>query len=86
MHLPVSTLSTKLTGGLLGAFFVSLTIVAVPRIGTASTMAAVITAQLITGLLLDQLGIFGLRTFTLDAKRIIGTVLLLLGDYLVFRR
>ncbi|MEW6117096.1 MAG: DMT family transporter [Nitrospirota bacterium] len=76
----------ELTGGLLGAFFVSMTIVAVPRIGTASTMAAIITAQLITGLLLDQVGVFGLRTFTIDAKRIIGTALLLLGAYLIFRR
>ena len=56
----------ELLGGFLGAFFVSMTIVAVPRIGTASTMAAVITAQLITGLILDSTGAFGLRTFSLD--------------------
>jgi len=76
----------ELTGGLLGAFFVTLTIVAVSRIGTASVMAAAITAQLIAGLLLDQFGIFGLRTIALDGKRAIGVSLLLIGAGLIFRR
>ena len=76
----------ELTGGLLGAFFVTLTIVIVPRIGTASAMAATIAAQLITGLLLDQFGIFGFRTIAMDGKRAVGVALLLLGAGLVFRR
>jgi bacterial/archaeal transporter family-2 protein len=76
----------ELTGGFLGAFFVTLTIVAVPRIGTASVMAAAISAQLIAGLLLDQFGIFGLRTIALDGKRAMGVALLLIGAWLVFRR
>jgi transporter family-2 protein len=76
----------ELTGGFLGAFFVTLTIVAVPRIGTASVMAAAIAAQLIAGLLLDQFGIFGLRTIALDGRRALGVALLLIGASLVFRR
>ena len=76
----------ELTGGLLGAFFVTLTIVIVPRIGTASAMAAIIAAQLIAGLLLDQFGIFGFRTITMDGKRALGVALLMLGAGLVFRR
>ena len=76
----------ELTGGLLGAFFVTLTIVVVPRIGTASAMAAIIAAQLITGLFLDQLGIFGFRVIALDGKRAVGVALLVLGAGLVFRR
>jgi bacterial/archaeal transporter family-2 protein len=76
----------ELTGGLLGAFFVTLTIVIVPRIGTASAMAAIIAAQLIAGLLLDQYGIFGFRTIPLDGKRALGVVLLLAGAGLVFRQ
>ncbi len=76
----------ELTGGLFGAFFVTITIVVVPRIGTASAMAATIAAQLITGLVLDQLGLFGFRTVPLDGKRLLGVVLLLAGAGLVFRR
>jgi transporter family-2 protein len=76
----------ELTGGLLGAFFVTLTIMVVPRIGTASAMAATIAAQLMAGLLLDHFGMFGFRSVPLDLKRGVGTLLLLLGAALVFRR
>jgi len=76
----------ELAGGLLGAVFVTLTIVVVPRIGTASAMAATIAAQLITGLILDQFGIFGFRTVPMDGKRALGVALLLAGAGLVFRR
>ncbi|HEY6873246.1 MAG TPA: DMT family transporter [Geobacteraceae bacterium] len=76
----------ELTGGCLGAFFVTLTIVIVPRIGTASAMAATIVAQLVTGLVLDHYGLFGFRTVPVDGKRALGAVLLLVGAGLVFRR
>lgn len=76
----------ELSGGLLGAFFVTLTIVIIPRIGTASAMAATIAAQLLTGLLLDHYGLFGFRTVPIDLKRSIGVALLLAGAGLVFRR
>ncbi len=76
----------ELTGGFLGALFVTLTIVAVPRIGTASAMAATITAQLLTGLLLDHFGLFSLRSVPMDGKRAFGVALLLAGAGLVFRR
>ncbi|MBT1075643.1 DMT family transporter [Geobacter grbiciae] len=76
----------ELTGGLLGAAFVTLTIVVVPRIGTAAAMAAIIAAQLTTGLLMDHLGLFGFRGAPLDGKRIAGTLLLMAGAALVFRR
>jgi transporter family-2 protein len=76
----------ELTGGLLGAFFVTLTIVIVPRIGTAAAMAAIIAAQLMTGLLLDHFGLFGFRSVPLDGKRAVGSILLLIGAGLVFRR
>jgi transporter family-2 protein len=76
----------ELTGGLLGAFFVTLTIIAVPRIGTTSAMAAVIGAQLTTGILLDHFGLFGFKTIPLDGKRLIGVVLLMTGTALIFRK
>ena len=76
----------ELTGGFLGAFFVTLTIIIVPRIGTAATMAATIAAQLITGILLDHYGLFGFRTIPFDPKRALGAALLLTGAALLFRR
>jgi transporter family-2 protein len=76
----------EFTGGGLGAFFVTLTIVAIPRIGTTATMAAVIGAQLATGVLLDHFGLFGFRTIPLDSKRAIGVVLLMAGAGLIIRK
>lgn len=76
----------ELTGGLLGAFFVTMTIFVVPRIGTAAAMAAVIGAQLTTGVLLDHFGFLGGRHIPLDPGRSIGIALLLAGGVLVFRR
>ena len=76
----------ELTGGLLGAFFVTMTIIVVPRIGTTAAMAAVIASQLVTGLILDHYGFLGLRHITFDARRGVGVLLLLAGAALVFRR
>ena len=76
----------ELTGGCLGAFFVTMTIVAIPRIGTTASMAAVIGAQLTTGVLLDHFGLFGFRTIPLDGKRAIGVALLMAGTSLIIRK
>jgi len=76
----------ELTGGFMGAFFVTMTIVAVPRIGTAAAMASVIAAQLTTGLLLDHFGLFGFRQIPMDGKRAFGVLLLMAGAALVYRR
>jgi transporter family-2 protein len=74
------------SGGLLGAFFVSATILAVPRIGTAAAMAAAITAQLMTGLMLDHFGMFGFRGVEISPARSLGAALLIAGAWLVVRR
>ncbi len=76
----------ELTGGALGAFFVTMTIVAVPRIGTTAAMASVICAQLATGVLLDHFGLFGFRIIPLDGKRVIGVALLIAGASLIVRK
>lgn len=73
------------TGGVLGAFFVSATILAVPRIGTAATMAVAIAAQLITALILDHFGAFGFGGMHIDLKRSLGAVLLIIGAWIIVR-
>jgi bacterial/archaeal transporter family-2 protein len=74
------------TGGFFGAFFVSMSIFVVPRIGTAAAMSAVIAAQLTTGVLLDHFGAFGMKQIPLDLKRAAGCLLLVAGLALVGRR
>lgn len=74
------------TGGVLGAFFVSMTIFVVPRIGTAAAMSSIIAAQLVAGVLLDHFGAFGMRQIPFDLKRGVGCLLLFCGVALVGRR
>lgn len=76
----------ELTGGFLGAFFVTLTIVCVPRLGTAAVMAMAIAGQLAAGALLDHFGLFGLRHLPLTPLRLFGMLLLAAGAALVIRR
>jgi transporter family-2 protein len=76
----------ELTGGVLGAYFVSMTILAVPRLGSAAVMAIIIAGQLTTSVLLDHYGAFGLRHIPLTSTRGIGILLLCLGAGLVIRK
>lgn len=76
----------ELTGGFLGAFFVTMTIITVPRMGTAAVMATVITGQLVTGALLDHFGLFGLRHIPMTPVRLAGMLLLAAGAALIIKR
>ncbi|NOY12972.1 MAG: DMT family transporter [Deltaproteobacteria bacterium] len=76
----------QLSGGLFGAFFVTATIIGVPRIGTTAVLALTIVSQLVAGLAMDHYGLFGMRSIPVDLKRILGVVLLLVGVTLICRR
>jgi transporter family-2 protein len=76
----------ELTGGLLGAYFVTMTIIAVPRLGTLAVMSVIIAGQLITAALLDQYGLLGLRQIPLTPLRGVGILLLCVGASLVIRK
>lgn len=76
----------QLSGGLFGAFFVTMTIVGVPRIGTTAVLALTIASQLMAGMVMDHYGIFGMRGIPVDGKRIVGVALLLIGVFLVCKR
>ncbi|PLX84994.1 MAG: hypothetical protein C0618_10965 [Desulfuromonas sp.] len=81
----VGTPAWEMSGGLFGAFFVALTILAVPRLGVTTVMAALIVAQLVTGLFFDHFGFLGVPVEAIDFKRIFGVLLLLVGTALVYR-
>ena len=76
----------QLSGGLFGAFFVTMTIVGVPRIGTTAVLALTIVSQLTAGLVMDHYGLFGMRGIPIDYKRLLGVLLLLAGVFLICRR
>lgn len=73
-------------GGVLGALFVTMAILAVPRIGAAGYSAAIITGQLFGALLLDHYGWLGLPKTQITPSKIIGAGLLLLSVWLIQRK
>lgn len=74
-----------LTGGLLGAVYVTSALATVTTLGAGGVTAATITGQLVTALIADRLGILGLEQRDLSAGRVAGVALLAVGTYLVVR-
>jgi transporter family-2 protein len=74
-----------LLGGVLGAAYVTVALIAVSSIGAGGVAAATITGQLTAAVVIDRLGVLGLEETPFTAARIAGVVLLLAGTYLVVR-
>ncbi len=69
--------------GPMGAFFVTMTIVAVPRLGAMSVMALLIAGQMSTSLVLDHFGWLGIPAQPITMWRILGAILLFTGVVLI---
>lgn len=71
--------------GLIGGFYVITLTYAPPRIGTLATIAMLIVGQLVTGAVIDSVGLFG-EPVRFDLARGAGLILLVSGAFLVLRR
>jgi bacterial/archaeal transporter family-2 protein len=69
--------------GLLGAFFVTTTILIAPRLGIALTFGLVIAGQMLVSLIFDQFGLLGMPVKELSVMRLIGAALLVAGVILI---
>jgi bacterial/archaeal transporter family-2 protein len=74
-----------LLGGLLGAIYVTNALVQVAAIGAGGVAAATITGQLIAGVAIDRLGLFGLDQVAIGPERVVGVALLIAGTILIVR-
>lgn len=70
-------------GGLLGALFVTTSILAVPRVGTVATFGAIICGQFIGAVLIDTRGWLGVEPIPLTLSRVLGVGLLIAGVILI---
>ena len=75
-----------LVGGLLGAVYVSVALVAVRTLGASGLTAVVITGQLVISVVIDRFGLLGVAKQQIGASRIAGLVLLVAGVTLVVRK
>ncbi|MBE4909606.1 DMT family transporter [Bacillus luteolus] len=76
----------QLTGGLLGAFYVFVAVLVVPRVGVATTLTAVIVGQLVMSAVIDHFGLFGSKQIPFDCKRALALVLLVCSLFLFYKK
>ncbi len=74
-----------LTGGVLGAAYVTTVLVTVRELGAGPVVAATIAGQLSASVVLDQFGMLGLPKDPITLGKIVGVVLLSVGVYLIVR-
>ncbi|MBO8163283.1 MAG: DMT family transporter [Brevibacillus sp.] len=75
-----------LLGGVLGAIYVFVMVLSVPKIGVASTLVAVIAGQIIASTVIDHFGLIGGRQIPVDWQRMLGILLLAAALFLFYRR
>lgn len=73
------------TGGLLGAFVVTITLIAVSQIGAANMFILIIAGQLTTAVVMDHFGVLGVKENPINLQKLIGILLVVCGAYIVNR-
>jgi transporter family-2 protein len=73
----------ELTGGLMGAVLVTVSLMTVGRLGAGGVVAATVAGQLIVSAALDRAGVLGLEKIGLTTPRLVGMGLLVLGTLLI---
>lgn len=67
------------TGGLIVAFYVVSATLLAPRIGVGNFIVLAVSGQILSAALIDHFGLFGAATRPLDALRIVGMTLVIIG-------
>ena len=75
-----------LVGGLLGAVYVTVALVAVRTLGASGLTAVVIAGQLAISVAIDRFGLLGVARQPVGVQRVLGLVLLIAGALLVVRK
>ena len=71
-------------GGIIGALFVFVATLLIPRLGAAAMICLVVLGQVAASLLLDHFGVLGAQK-PADAARVFGALLVIAGAVLVVR-
>ena len=72
-------------GGIIGVAILAASISLVPRIGTTSTLIAMVLGQSLIALAIDHFGLFALPKIEINLARGVGLLLVAVGAYLVGR-
>ncbi len=70
-------------GGFMGAYVVGSSVVLAPRLGATAMLALIVAGQMLASILIDHFGWFGYRADPVNLRRILGTLMLIAGAWLV---
>lgn len=70
-------------GGLLGAFYVTVIILAFPKLGPGLTFGLIVAGQMIVSLLLEHFNILVTQQNSISYTKILGIILVILGVILI---
>ena len=74
-----------LTGGVLGAAYVTTVLVTVRSLGAGPVVAATVAGQLTASVVVDQFGLLGVERDPISVGKVVGIALLALGVLLIVR-
>lgn len=75
----------QLLGGLLGAVYIAILVIAIPRIGVVISLLSVICGQTAMSMVIDSFGLFNVQKIPFNWPRLFGIVLLVAALILIYR-
>lgn len=73
-------------GGILGVVITLTVMQSISRVGVYRATTAIIAAQILTAVLIDHLGLWGLQKLPFTWQRLVGALLLIAGAWVLLRR
>ena len=73
----------QLLGGLIGAVFVTATLIAAPKIGVTGMIVATLAGNMVAAILIDRFGWVGIAPRPIDLPRVAGVLLMVLSMLLI---
>ena len=73
----------QLLGGLIGAVFVTATLIAAPKIGVTGMIVATLAGNMVAAILIDRFGWVGIAPRPIDLPRVAGVLLMVVSMLLI---
>ncbi|MBX9852563.1 MAG: DMT family transporter [Cytophagaceae bacterium] len=76
----------QLAGGLLGAIYILIMVIAVPRVGIAAALITLIVGQLTCSTIIDHFGFITGRAIPIDWKKITALMLMAVAVFIYYKK
>ncbi|MCK7609235.1 DMT family transporter [Acinetobacter portensis] len=73
-------------GGCLGVYAISMSLFAAPKLGLLTLSGLIIFGQILTSMIFDQFGLFGVEKTPINWQRFLGGVVIFIGVLLTLQR